>query len=125
MAGGGLVVRSIPPGEASFYPRCQLHTLTGLHCPGCGATRSLHALFNGRVEQALAYNALVLVFLPAAGCFLVAMVWNRYRGWSTRRSLPRAWDRYGLWMLVFAVAAYGILRNIPVYPLTLLAPHEL
>src|SRR5580700_9259192 len=75
LAAAGLVaclytLAVIPPTETSFYPRCLSHSLTGLNCPGCGTTRALHALLNGRIVQALAYNPLAFMLLPAIGWFL-------------------------------------------------------
>src|SRR5262245_47866310 len=60
----------VPPGAGPFYPVCPLYALTGLHCPGCGATRCLHALLHGDLAQAAAYNVLFLAALP----FLVVLV---------------------------------------------------
>ena len=122
-AGGLFVLASVPPTAATFYPRCQLHTLTGLHCPGCGTTRALHALLNGHVAQALAYNALTFVVLPVVGWSLLHSLWL----WERRRPVPRRgrWANGWLWVLMTVVVAYGVLRNIPAYPFTLLAPHEL
>lgn len=67
LAFGLFLILVVPPTDDSYYPRCQLHTLTGLHCPGCGTTRSLHALANGHIAQALAYNALAFIVIPIVG----------------------------------------------------------
>ena len=44
------------PALTPFYPQCAFHRLTGLNCPGCGATRGLYALLHGRWRQALQDN---------------------------------------------------------------------
>src|SRR5262249_36109484 len=64
VAGGIFVLATVKPTDDSFYPKCQLHSLTGLHCPGCGTTRAVYSLLNGRFEQAMAYNVLVPIILP-------------------------------------------------------------
>src|SRR5437763_8211737 len=58
---GGLTLAGLvaPHGQA-FYPRCPLYALTGIYCPGCGATRAVHALATGHLVTAL-HDNLVLV----------------------------------------------------------------
>jgi len=105
----------IDPATAWFLPVCPLHVLTGLHCPGCGATRALHELARGHIGTALRLNALVTLTLPAA-----AGVWlARRRGWDL---VPRLGRPVGLCLLIGVVVVFGIARNIPVYPFALLAP---
>src|SRR5580698_10298809 len=59
-----LLYHYTPMGENRFWPGCTFHSLTGLHCPGCGATRCCHALVHGDIEQALAWNPLFVLLLP-------------------------------------------------------------
>ena len=91
--------------------------MTGWHCPGCGATRAAHGLVHGDVPRALAKNPL----LVGGGPVLVGYcIWKRRTvgpGWATTISAKAIWTLLGV-LLVFAV-----LRNIPAYPFTLLAPH--
>jgi len=113
------VLATVPPGEDTYYPRCQLHSITGLHCPGCGTTRALHTLLNGRVADALAYNAIFPLVLPVMG-------WAFVRSVRVSRGTAPAADswvtRWGFRSLTVVVIAYGILRNVPTYPFTLLVP---
>jgi hypothetical protein len=115
----GVVLYSYPPTESSYYPRCLLHQLTGWHCAGCGTARALHALLHGQIGQALGYNALLVLALP----FLI--VWGLVRWWNAllERNTP-LW-RPPVWSVAaFAVLilAYSVVRNVPCYPFTLLAP---
>jgi hypothetical protein len=110
------------PTEDSFYPRCLFHALTGLHCPGCGSTRCLHALLHGDAVQALAYNPLTVLALP----FL--LVWFARLGLAAARNkrvrsrpLPARWIR----LIFVAIVVFWILRNLPWFPFDLLAPHAL
>jgi hypothetical protein len=119
---GAVVLYRVPPVEGSFYPPCVFHELTGFHCPGCGATRCLHALLHGELRQAVAYNLMLVVFLP----FLMlhgARVGHALLAGSQicSRWMP-AWAIRGLFVLI---VAFWIVRNIPLYPFLLLAPHEL
>ena len=36
-----------PPAQYSFYPRCPVHQLLHLQCPGCGATRAIADILRG------------------------------------------------------------------------------
>jgi hypothetical protein len=65
------VVFRFPPVEYSFYPRCPIYLATHWLCPGCGATRALHALLHLDVPGALHYNALFTLLTPFAGVWLV------------------------------------------------------
>jgi hypothetical protein len=115
-----VLLYSAAPTEGSLYPRCVFRQATGLHCPGCGSTRCLHALLHGDVRQAAAYNLALLVALP----FL--SVWAFRTGVAAllgktvhRRPLP-AWL---VLFVFFLVIAFWVLRNLDYPPFTLLAPH--
>lgn len=123
-AGAGLwILAAVPPTEDDFYPRCSFYQLTGWHCPGCGTTRALHAALNGRLAQAAAYNFLSFVVVPVVGWSLIQSL----RAWRSGKTLVESKSTAG-WitrMLLVAIVAYGILRNLPWHPFTLLAPHTL
>ncbi|HTU23992.1 MAG TPA: DUF2752 domain-containing protein [Pirellulales bacterium] len=114
LAAGGLVwLWAVDPAESHVYPRCLLHELTGLNCPGCGSTRAVHALLHGDLAGALGYNALFTLVLPLAG------------GWVTWHWLHAGRTRWpaasGRWLLV-VLLAFGLARNIPCHPFNMLAP---
>jgi hypothetical protein len=113
---------TVPPTEDSLYPRCPFHALTGLHCPGCGTARCLHALLHGELAQAAAYNIFALVCLPFLGCWAARRAYGLARRRPVRGWLLPAWS---LRLLLALVVAYWVLRNVPVTPFTLLAPHPL
>ncbi len=101
-------------------PLCQLHTMTGLHCPGCGAIRATHELLHGRVLAALRYNALWVSALPL-GIYAGLSEWRRRRcGRPLWGDLSRR--RWPLVLLAVAALLFFVLRNVPFYPWVLLAP---
>ncbi|HWB31570.1 MAG TPA: DUF2752 domain-containing protein [Acidobacteriaceae bacterium] len=55
-----------PPSRFTIYPQCPVHQYLGILCPGCGATRALAALLRGRIAEALRFNWLFVVLVPAA-----------------------------------------------------------
>ncbi|MBX6314145.1 MAG: DUF2752 domain-containing protein [Isosphaeraceae bacterium] len=107
------------PARATFYPRCLFHEWTGLHCPGCGSLRALHHLLHGRIGTALGFNPLMVASLPWLLYLLSVESGLRLRG----QALPRLAVRSG-WIrgYIGLVLAYWVLRNLPYYPFTLLAP---
>lgn len=121
---GGLVAVSIwKPGVAGFFPPCPVHALTGLYCPGCGATRMLYYLVHGEPWTAFRYNPLAFFCLPyvVAGLLTSALALKLpvpvyVTGWLRRHGYP-----LGLCLLAL-VAVFTVARNIPVSPFCELAP---
>src|SRR3954468_1920237 len=81
--GGVAFAGAVAPHGQAFYPQCPLYALTGVYCPGCGATRAVHALMNGHLGAAAHDNVLLLVALP-----LVLYLWWRWAARSVGRSGP-------------------------------------
>lgn len=122
VAGAALVVIYLfAPGSSIFYPPCVFHSVTGYHCPGCGTARGLHRLLHGDIRGAFAMNALTMIALPF---LLYAMAAEILKSLYGRRvlPLPEISARAG-WFIFAAVMLFWILRNIPMRPFTLLAPH--
>lgn len=111
-----------PPEQNRFAPQCHFHRMTGLHCPGCGATRTVYALLHLRLGEAAKKNVLFLAALPVLGFWSVRGVARWVRGEPMRepKYLNRPWF---VWTLGGIVFAFGILRNLPWPPFNLLAPH--
>jgi len=121
---GVYVLYRFPPATAGFYPPCLLNWLTGgrIYCPGCGATRCLHALLHGDLQQALAFNALFVLFLP----LLLYYFFRMWYGWLSDRTLPpHQASRWALVTMFAVICLFGILRNLPFEPFHWLAPHNL
>jgi hypothetical protein len=116
-----VLLYSFPPTESSYYPRCFFHAATGLHCAGCGTTRCLHALLHGLFAQALAYNALSVAILPYMLFWGARVSWAALRGQPSPRPLLPPWVSRAFLVVVLL---FWVLRNVPYYPFTLLAPHE-
>ncbi len=121
---GVVVVGVFPPTAHSWYPKCMSYQLAGIHCPGCGMTRAVHAALNGRFLEAVSQNALVFVVVPYLLYSLLRSLWHYL--WQTP-SRPRAfrWPRWVTFTLVGVLIAFTVARNIRVEPFTFLAPREL
>ncbi len=115
---GAFVIGYFNPTTAGFFPVCPLHAVTGLNCPGCGLTRGFHALFHGDVLGALHFNALLPVYLFVGIYFLVSLslIVVKGRGLSFNIFKPHL-----LWGFLIVLIIFGIMRNLPFYPFTILA----
>ena len=119
---GAAVVFAFEPAAGGPYPPCLFQRYTGLHCPGCGSTRGLHALLHGRVWAAFRYNALMVLALPFLG---FAFIRYTRRVFGSKPQPPRRTIRAGwIWGLFALVVAYWVLRNLPFRPFVWLAPTD-
>lgn len=119
LAFGSIAVWYFDPLKETFFPVCPLFRLTGFACPGCGMTRAFHALFSGDLVAALDYNALVPVFAGLLGFFFVSLSLYAVRGHGLRIELIRPW---ALWGIFIVLLLFGVLRNVPFYPFSILFP---
>lgn len=122
LAGVGYLFR-FDPGREGMYPQCPFHFLArGLYCPGCGSLRCLHALLHGEVVQAFAYNALTVLSLPYLALASVDRLYFHLKGKRLTRHRLAPWM---IWAYLGLVMAFWVLRNLPLYPFGLLAPHRI
>lgn len=125
-AGAGVAVMTTGCALVSYFdpskqnlPVCPLFALTGFACPGCGLTRGFHALFQGDILTALDFNVLLPVWATIFGYVWISMLLLAIRG----KGLPM-WPTHPkfLWSFMIVLIAFGVLRNIPIYPLSILFP---
>jgi len=120
LCAGGAYLHVFDPAESGIYPICPFHALTGLHCPGCGAARAMHHLLHGNVGAAMQFNPFAVIMLPAIAYWVVS-IGLQFVG---RKPLPSVFiPAFWIWMLLAAILLFCVLRNIPYYPFSLLAPH--
>ncbi len=101
-------------------PPCIFYKLTGLYCPGCGSGRATVALLHGDIVKAFGHNMLYVLLLPIIAYYVI----KEYAAYVLDKdilpffevNLPIAIT------LTVVILVFWILRNIPVYPFTLLAP---
>jgi hypothetical protein len=119
---GATLLYNFSPTEYDFYPRCMFRLTTGLHCPGCGATRCVAVLLHGDLKQAFAYNPLFVVMLP----FLIfGGIRVAYATWTGKQLRGYRLPGWAVRVFVGLLIVYWIARNIDVYPFDLLAPHKI
>ncbi|MEN6521001.1 MAG: DUF2752 domain-containing protein [Armatimonadota bacterium] len=103
------------PNISRYLPPCPFHALTGLYCPGCGSTRAMHQLLHVHILAALDLNPLMVISLPF---LLYSSLKQAFMQSKPEQPVKAIW----VWSIFVVIIIYGIMRNIPVYPFTLLAP---
>lgn len=120
LATGALVlVYAVDPRTPGNYPPCLFLFLTGCYCPGCGTLRALHSLLHGNLRHALGYNTLTVALLPFLGAAYV---------FGFTRAVPgQPFPRFRIssrvaWVTLAVILTFWVVRNVPVFPLSVLAP---
>ena len=116
-AGAVLLLYFLIEPKDGNLPKCIFHELTGFYCPGCGGQRSLHALLHGHIFTAINYNLLFILLLPLIGYFILVFILGKKYTSSSFIYKPV----FSL-TIAIVVISFWILRNIPVFPFSWLAP---
>ena len=121
LAGSFLVwiYHNINPSGQSFIPKCPFHTLTGLHCPGCGTQRALHDFLNFNIVEGFKHNFLIGLGLLVIIYKLYLYVKSKYKPNDNTNLLyhPKT-----PWIILILVVSFWLFRNIPYEPFCYLAP---
>lgn len=109
------------PNEHEIFPDCVFNSLTGYYCPGCGSQRALHNLLHLDFAGVVGNNVLFLL----GGLFILYHylhpVLNRIFKWK----LPNLFYKKNTpWVVLAVVIVFWILRNLPWYPFSVLAPNS-
>lgn len=100
---------------------CGILKITGFYCAGCGGTRCAKSIISGHWISAMAYNPLLMSgFLIFMSGSLYLIVRITILG-KPAPKMPNIQPRW-IWIGVVGIVLFTVLRNIPAYPFTLLAP---
>lgn len=109
----------LDPARHDLFPRCLFNSITGYYCPGCGSQRAVHSLLHLDFAGVVSYNFL---FLPASLLILYHYLHpflNRIFNWK----LPNIfYFKSTPFIILGVVIIFWILRNLPFYPFSVLAP---
>jgi hypothetical protein len=121
MAAGSLsFLYFFDPATSDLYPTCPFLALTGCYCPGCGSLRALHQLTRGHyLIPALDLNPFMVLTVPFITYYFASQVMLAVTGRPLKAFFVPS---VIVWMLLGFILVYWLLRNIPVYPISLLAP---
>ncbi|WP_433984994.1 DUF2752 domain-containing protein [Tunturiibacter empetritectus] len=81
-----------------------------LKCPGCGATRALAALLQGRFDEAMHLNGLAMLLLPVAAAYGFYWYWRFVRR-GVYRGLPVPQE--AVYAALAAASIFTVVRNLP------------
>jgi len=126
LAAAVFFVCRVDPGKNPFGPICSFYGITGLYCPGCGMTRSLYAVMGGHFGEAFSYNPLWPFFaLLVLGslCLWFYFLLTRKNPFNPVNRFLAKHPRYCL-ITAIVIILFWVLRNIPVFPFTVLAPAQ-
>ena len=113
---GAAVLFFFDPTKNGFYPICQFHQLTGLYCPGCGATRATYQLLHGNFLAALHDNALYVLALVALALRGIWYLKQKMNHRPVRFFFPPS----ALWVFLGMAIVFVVARNLPIF--SFLAP---
>ncbi|WP_407690111.1 DUF2752 domain-containing protein [Rubrobacter aplysinae] len=113
------VLYLVNPTNSNLFPRCPFLAMTGCYCPGCGSLRAIHQLARGELVAALGLNPMMVLSVPFIAYYFTSQLKLTFFGQSLRRFFIQP---VFIWSLLLIILVYWILRNIPVYPFSLLAP---
>lgn len=94
--------------------QCPFRKYLGLDCIGCGASRSLDALFRLDLVEAFRYNPLFLLALTAFGIWLVLFTKNAFSK-NYKPAFSRQPSLRFLLVVGALLLAYLVVRNLPFY----------
>lgn len=104
-----VVYATVSPEQSRWFPRCMFLELTGLQCPGCGSQRALHALLNGDVPAAMAFNPFLVVSIP----YLLAVALTTFSSAAVAVKARRyVQHRLAVTLYIVLLAAWWIGRNL-------------
>lgn len=108
-----------PPNAYHYLPACPIRNAIGIYCPGCGAARSLHALFHGDIAAAVDFNGLFVLLFPAFVTFALLQFMSLVRDNRFRALVIPNWI---LAAVAVVMILFGIARNLPYSWACFLAP---
>jgi hypothetical protein len=119
ISGVAAVLYLFSPYDSGLYATCPFKVLTDLHCPGCGTLRGLHELTLGHLGTAIGLNPLMVLSLPFIAFSIIKYIVAGILGRTERKIfIPSVF----IWSLLGIIILFWILRNLPYFPFTMLAP---
>ncbi len=107
------------PNEHEIFPRCVFNSVTGYYCPGCGSQRAIHSLLHLNFAGVVGNNFL---FLPA----VLLLIYHYSFSFLNKKftwKLPNIfYIKSTPWIILGIIVLFWVLRNLPVYPFSILAP---
>ena len=88
---------------------CPFHLLTGLNCPGCGATRMCLSLLKFDLASAFSANAGLLCMCPIL--LIMFVIWSVRYIRTGQKTFNKPWNALSCCMLILLLL-WGAARNL-------------
>lgn len=99
---------------------CVIFRTFGVYCPGCGSGRAAYDLVHFRILEALHHNELFVLAVPFIFYYLIKQYLFIV---FSKNVLPFfVISPRGCYIGILILAVFTLLRNLPFFPFTLLAP---
>ncbi len=120
IAGLALLFYLLDPAENQLFPKCIFHSVTGYHCPGCGSQRAIHSLLHFDLAGVVSNNFLFIPAMLLIVYHYAHPLLNKLLHWKLPNILYR---KITPLIILGLIILFWILRNLPFYPFTILAPN--
>lgn len=96
-----------------IVPPCQFYTATGYQCPGCGGTRAVMAMLEGKFLLSLSYHPMVLFVVVFYGWFLISQTIERI----TRHKIAIGLNYRNIYVfsVLFLIGINWIVKNVIIF----------
>lgn len=108
-----LVLHCLDLTFSDVIPPCYFHTITGYQCPGCGGTRAVMSMLQGKFLLSLFYHPAVLYVVVLYGWFLISQTIERIS--KHRIAIGLNYRNIYLFSVLFLIAGNWIVKNIMIF----------
>lgn len=91
-------------------PPCLLHAITGYYCPGCGGTRAVMYLLQGKFLKSAVYHPLVMYTAVVGGWFMVSQTVERLS--KGKAAIGMGYRDIWLWIALALLGINFIIKNV-------------
>lgn len=106
----GGILKVWPEIYKEYLPPCLFQLLTGFYCPGCGGTRAVKSLLEGKLLKSFLLHPFVLYTAVVGGWFMISQTIERAaRG---KLAIGMKYRDVYLWLALALVAVNFLVKNI-------------
>ncbi|MDG1840874.1 MAG: DUF2752 domain-containing protein [Crocinitomicaceae bacterium] len=95
------------PLNSPIYPKCPIHYVTGLDCPGCGSSRCAKEMVSMNFSTAFKHNPLAFIAIPSL------LIFSLFKIFDLRVKNPSSFlEKKGAFIIFLAIVIFTIYRNL-------------
>lgn len=104
------VCAGYPKIVEKYLPTCLFWRITGLYCPGCGGTRAMIALQQGKLIHSFLYHPFVIYTVLIGGWFMISQTIQRLT--KGRCAIGMKYRDGYLWVALALVIINFVVKNL-------------